>query len=215
MAQDMARLIRGVAALLAGVLGPHAEVVVHDLEKGELLQVYHGEITGRRPGPTDDGPTVRLLAEEADADGCLIGYRSAANGRPLRASNLFVRDDAGRLRYAICVNQDIGPLEQAGRLLEELGGVRPLETAAAEKTTDPRQMIRSITLAEVEQAKPFSVRNRAGRLAVLRRLEEQGVFQVRGAVEEVCGLLGISQATLYNDLRAVRRQGEREMEEGC
>ena len=209
MAQDAAGLLAGVAALLAGVLGPHAEVVVHDLEKGELTLVHHGEISGRRPGPTDDGPTVRLLAEEADANGCLIGYRSSANGRPLRASNLFVRDETGRLRYAICVNQDLGPLEQAGRLLAELGGVRSLEGAAAGRSAEPRQLIRSIILGEVERAKPFSVRNRAGRLAVLRRLEEQGVFQVRGAVEEVCGLLGVSQATFYNDLRALRGQKEK------
>ena len=203
---DLPELLRGVAALIAGVLGPSAEVAVHDLEKEELLVVQNGRLTGRKPGPTNDAQTIRMLAESADADGCLIGYRSASNGRSLRASNLFIRDDKGRVRYVVCVNQDLDALEQAGRLLSELSGVRPRGESMPEKKAGPRQMIRSVILDEVERAKPFSLRSRAGRMIVLERLEERGAFEIRGAVEEVCEMLEISQATVYNDLRSLRGQ---------
>ena len=205
---DIPQLLRGVAALIAGILGPHAEVAVHDLEREELLLIRNGRISGRKPGPTDDAQTIRMLADSADEDGCLIGYRSAANGHSLRSSNLFIRDDQGRLRYSVCINQDLDALDQARRLLSELSGVCSLEETVPEKKTGPRQMIRAVILDEVERAKPFSLRSRAGRMVVLRRLEEQGAFEVRGAVEEVCDLLEISQATIYNDLRILRRQKE-------
>ena len=41
-------------------------------------------------------------------------------------------------------------------------------------------------------------------LAVLARLEEKGVFDMRDAVPQVCELLQISQATLYNYQRELR-----------
>ena len=40
---ELPQALRGVAALLAGVLGPHAEVVVHDC----LLYTSPGQRTGR------------------------------------------------------------------------------------------------------------------------------------------------------------------------
>ena len=67
-----------------------------------------------------------------------------------------------------------------------------------------RQLARSIILQEVERAKPFSISTREGRLAVLARLEEKGVFDMRDAVPQVCELLQISQATLYNYQRELR-----------
>ena len=198
--------LRGVAALLAGVLGPHAEVVVHDLARSEILFIENGELTGRAPGPTDDGDSIRLLAEDADENGCLIGYRSSGKAsRPLRSSNLFLRDEAGRLRYAVCVNQDVAPFQQARLLLDELSGTAaPAAPAPDGEGATLRQLARSILLQEIERAKPFSISTREGRLAVLARLEEKGVFDMRDAVPQVCELLHISQATLYNYQRELR-----------
>ena len=42
---------------------------------------------------------------------------------------------------------------------------------------------------------------------ILRKLEEKGVFQLKDSVPQVCELLDISQATLYNYLREIRTQG--------
>ena len=43
------------------------------------------------------------------------------------------------------------------------------------------------------------------RLALVRSLEADGIFLVKGAVGRVARLLGVSQATLYRDLTAIRR----------
>ena len=52
--------------------------------------------------------------------------------------------------------------------------------------------------ANILSMRPYS---RAG---LLRRLEEKGVFDMRDAVPQVCELLQISQATLYNYQRELR-----------
>ena len=47
--------------------------------------------------------------------------------------------------------------------------------------------------------------DRAQKQAAVRRLDEQGVFLLRGAVEDVAGRMGVSKVTLYNYLNAIER----------
>ena len=55
--------------------------------------------------------------------------------------------------------------------------------------------------------KPSTLGPKEIKLRIIRKLEEKGVFQLKDSVPQVCELLDISQATLYNYLREVRTQG--------
>ena len=55
--------------------------------------------------------------------------------------------------------------------------------------------------------KPSALGSKEVKLRILRKLEEKGVFQLKDSVPQVCELLDISQATLYNYLREIRTQG--------
>ena len=54
--------------------------------------------------------------------------------------------------------------------------------------------------------KPSALGSKEVKLRILRKLEEKGVFQLKDSVPQVCELLDISQATLYNYLREIRTQ---------
>ncbi len=45
--------------------------------------------------------------------------------------------------------------------------------------------------------------DRAGKQSAVRRLDEQGAFLLRGAVDDVAGRMGVSRVTLYNYLNAI------------
>lgn len=45
---------------------------------------------------------------------------------------------------------------------------------------------------------------RAEKQAAIRRLDEQGAFLLRGAVEDVAHMMGVSRVTLYTYLNAIR-----------
>ena len=47
--------------------------------------------------------------------------------------------------------------------------------------------------------------DRAHKQEAVRRLDQQGAFRLRGAVEEVAALMGVSKVTLYNYLNAIER----------
>ncbi len=50
--------------------------------------------------------------------------------------------------------------------------------------------------------------DRAQKQAAIRRLDEQGAFLLRGAVEDVAGWMGVSKVTLYSYLNAIERATE-------
>ena len=52
--------------------------------------------------------------------------------------------------------------------------------------------------------KPSTLGSKEIKLRILRKLDEKGVFLLKDSVPQVCELLDISQATLYNYLREIR-----------
>ncbi|MEZ5230636.1 MAG: helix-turn-helix domain-containing protein [Acidimicrobiales bacterium] len=50
--------------------------------------------------------------------------------------------------------------------------------------------------------------DRAQKQAAIRRLDEQGAFLLRGAVEDVASWMGVSKVTLYSYLNAIERASE-------
>lgn len=49
--------------------------------------------------------------------------------------------------------------------------------------------------------------SRADKQAAVRRLDEQGAFLLRGAVDDVAHKMGVSRVTLYSYLNAIRPNG--------
>lgn len=192
----------------SGILGERTEIVIHDMETGEILWIAHGEITGRKAGKADQLSAIRLMAQrakEAAVPGQLIGYRSAGpEGMSLRSSNLFLPDESGEYRYSVCVNQDVSGLLMLEDWLTSIlhAQEKPASPAAPEATVDA--LIMDILYAELERAKPFSLDSREAKLRILKRLDEKGVFEVRHAGPKVCELLQIAQPTLYKYLKEIR-----------
>ncbi len=64
---------------------------------------------------------------------------------------------------------------------------------------------RLVSSIEREIGSRLSEMDRAEKQAAVRRLDEQGAFLLRGAVEDVAGWMGVSRVTLYSYLNAIER----------
>ena len=87
--------------------------------------------------------------------------------------------------------------------------LRPLSDSPEPDESDInyiQKMTQQVIVNAIEKMKPTSIDTRESKLEVLRQLELKGVFAVKDAVPNVCRLLSISQATLYNYLREIRSQ---------
>lgn len=62
---------------------------------------------------------------------------------------------------------------------------------------------RYVTAIEAEVGTRLIDMSRADKQAAVRRLDEQGAFLLRGAVEDVAAWMGVSKVTLYSYLNAI------------
>lgn len=207
MSLDTLELLKQMAGFLGAMMGPDTEVVIHDVPQDEIVYIVHGEVTGRTVGKTAQSPVIRLMDERARENGScqLIGHQSKTkSAKTLRASNLFVHDENGALRYALCVNQNMDGLLQMQSFLDRMLCSEQSEPQPTDACME--DIVSSVIMAEIEREKPFQLDSREAKLSILKRLNEKGVFEVRGAVVKTCELLQIAQPTLYKYLKKLEQK---------
>ncbi len=194
---------------LADLLGPDAEIVLHDMQTGQVISIENAGVSERHLNQEEEPGSLRILRDLASTtEESLVGYRSLSkSGKPMRSSNLFIRDDDGTLLYIICVNQDISGVDHLQKMLTFLScqgtSPAPLTTDTPENTVEG--LTTRLIFQEMANMHAFSFDSKEARMEILKRLDEKGVFEVRRAVPKVCELLNISQATLYNYLKEIRK----------
>lgn len=222
---ELAPWIR-LADALARMQGPSTEIVLHDLTNlaHSVVYVVNGDITDRKVGQG-----VRHLVPEmlTSHEGKPIGpwwfrYRT----KLIRATTELIYDKAGEIIGALCVNEDVTGEERLFLSLEgRLPGLTMTDLKADGDTAGLIKPETSVKDAELS-GKPDSVRktvfrlisetaaqkayaeaktNRDVRRRLVRDLKERDVFLLKGSIEELARLLGLSKVTIYSDLDALRR----------
>ncbi|GAA5109516.1 helix-turn-helix transcriptional regulator [Pseudonocardia adelaidensis] len=197
---------------VAAAVGPHCEVVLHDLSKRDMehtiVAIENGHVTGREVGGPSTNRGLELLRREAE-DHDEYGYRGrTGDGRELRSSSVYLHDADGRVIAALCINVDLTPLQAARAALDT--ALRP----AAEDSPARDEEVFASDISEVldklidgaiaRTGKTVALMDRDDRIAVLRFLDERGAFFVKRAVDRVARRLNVSRVTAYNYLEQVR-----------
>ncbi|MGW3009248.1 helix-turn-helix transcriptional regulator [Streptomyces sp. NPDC001219] len=187
---------------VALLLGPYAEVVLHDPDSDRILAIWNP--TGSR-GPGDPSLLGELDALDPSARDVFGPYEKLlADGRRLSSVSAVLRDAEGRASAVLCVNLDRTPLEQAAAVLSAFGApsVSRPEPLFEEDWSERVQHIVGGYVREC--GRPVERLTRADRLAVVARLDEAKVFAVRRAAPVVAGALRVSRSTVYGLLAELR-----------
>lgn len=199
--------LKPVVTGLGATLGPFCEVVLHDFRRPDAsIVAISGSLTSRHVGGAMSEIGLGLLAEGDKAQD-KIGYVvRTANGRTVRSSTMLLRDAAGGVLGALCVNLDITELRLAlNTLTTLLGDTEPLPSAATVFSDDIGQIIETVIIQEEQRlGRVLSHDTRLGRLEVIKALDGRGVFNLPRAANEVAEHLSVSRATVYADLNTIR-----------
>ena len=196
---------KSVADAVAALFAPDVEVVIHEIQTDTVFYIAN-PVSGRKPG---DISLLELDGQDLDVEGGVIGpYEKAGEkGQRVRAATAVLRDGTGKAMGLMCINQDHSVYEPALDLLQRL--VRPPRAQQHPEIlfqNDWRDQIKLEVRAffECRSGRPERL-TPAERKTLIAGLDEKGLFFAKKSIEQVAGMIGVSRATAYNDLKAARQ----------
>jgi predicted transcriptional regulator YheO len=186
---------------IADLLGPRAEVVLHDVSCPDhsITMIRNGHVTGRTIGAPLTDLGFYMLRESKERIETLGVYRSKTDdGKLLQCNAANLRDASGKVEAILCINVDI-----AGENGKQ-GRSQKLPIPAEHYQTNIDQVIETM-ISEASRTVNGSL-TRDLRFEVVTDLDARGVFLARGSVRKVASALGIAAPTIYKYIQMGRRR---------
>ena len=217
---------------LGRVLGPDYEIILHEIlpEQSRVAAIANGGISGRDVGaPITDAALRMIIQKQYESKNYIINYTGQlSSGKTLRSSTMFIKD-GGKLVGLLCINFDDSRFHELSdnilRLVHPDDFVHHHYFPNDAPAKQPMQPLHSAALpAEHFQAdinglmeelfdtvtKPISVPldrlTQAERADIVAKLYEQGMFELRGAVQFTVKKLDCSQASIYRYIKKAKTE---------
>ena len=202
---------------LGGCLDSNTEIVLFSLDNidSSIVAIHGGHISGRKVGdPLSNFAISKLKDKGKDGPPYYLNYVGhAKDGTTLRSSSFFILDKAGNPRGVLTISSDISKYQKAAELLQQLAFLPNMETISSE-TTDierfqatPKDLILEI-IFEVTKSREIDARRLTPdeKIEVVRRLNVENFFLMKGAVSQIASVLDSSDATIYRYLSKINKQ---------
>lgn len=201
--------LKQLAHGLAIQFGSSCEIAIHDLKTKDLeksiVYIENGHISNRQIGDGPSGIVLETLQSDPSTVHDKLSYLTKTeDGRILKSSTFYIRDDDGSISYIFSLNYDITAFTAASTAIQSL-------IATKDKLPDltgdsPRQITHNVNeLLDllIEQAvakvgKPVAMMNKDDKVAVVQYLDHAGAFLITKSGDKVSSYLGISKFTLYS-----------------
>ena len=201
--------LKQLAHGLAIQFGSSCEIAIHDLKTKDLeksiVYIENRHISNRQIGDGPSGIVLETLQSDPSTIHDKLSYLTKTeDGRILKSSTFYIRDDDGSISYIFSLNYDITAFTAASTAIQSL-------IATKDKLPDltgdsPRQITHNVNeLLDllIEQAvakvgKPVAMMNKDDKVAVVQYLDHAGAFLITKSGDKVSSYLGISKFTLYS-----------------
>jgi predicted transcriptional regulator YheO len=213
--QHIKRFI-SIADFLAEVLGSNTEILIHDLANYDksIVHIINGHISDRKIGDPITDLVLEFIATESKGDKQFISkYNSKTiEGRLLYSSTFFIRDDLKKIVGALCLNSDYHEVKKSLSFLTSLfpnyvdDKILSLNTIKENLNSNPKEL----ALTKIDAIiKEFDViPNRMTieeKTDVITALNDCGVFNIRGSVQEVATKLRMSEPSIYRYIKKIKK----------
>ncbi len=195
--------LKRIAEATTKLMGKNCEVAIHDFSNlDDSLFYLCGSITGRKIGSPVSTRLFMLLRKYGDSISDQFNYRIRTKGGSIiRSSTTFIRDEYNHVIGCYCINYDVTNLLNVREILNEFAQFSTDSTPSA--MSIPETSMEKFVDGIIEQAiigigKQVAFMHKSERLEVVRMLDRHGAFKLRGSVEYVAKILGVSRFTVYN-----------------
>ena len=201
--------LKQLAHGLAIQFGSSCEIAIHDLKTKDLeksiVYIENGHVSNRQTGDGPSGIVLETLQSDPSTIHDKLSYLTKTeDGRILKSSTFYIRDDDGSVSYIFSLNYDITAFTAASTAIQSL--IATKDTLPDLTGDSPRQITHNVNeLLDllIEQAvakvgKPVAMMNKDDKVAVVQYLDHAGAFLITKSGDKVSSYLGISKFTLYS-----------------
>lgn len=201
--------LKQLAHGLAIQFGSSCEIAIHDLKTKDLeksiVYIENGHVSNRQTGDGPSGIVLETLQSDPSTIHDKLSYLTKTeDGRILKSSTFYIRDDDGSISYIFSLNYDITAFTAASTAIQSL--IATKDNLPDLTGDSPRQITHNVNeLLDllIEQAvakvgKPVAMMNKDDKVAVVQYLDHAGTFLITKSGDKVSSYLGISKFTLYS-----------------
>lgn len=217
--ESLKKIVDGIS----GTFGSRCEVLLHDLRNLDdldhsIIKIANGHVTGRTVGGgiTDKG--LMHIRSGVTKD-LILNYQSATqDGRQLKSSSMLFMNDEGKPLAALCINFDVTDILSFNVAIQDIFTMSPdiqdsdVRDAREGEPTETFQGDIVSTLENIadrvirDYGKAVPSMGRKEKMDIVRQLESQGFFLIKGAIKLIAIKLRISKFTVYNYLEQIRSE---------
>ena len=204
-----------IADFLGEVLGKNTEIILHDLTNYQKSIVYiiNGNISGRKIGDSITDLMLDFILSESKGNKQFIcNYNSKnAEGKLLYSSTYFIRDDSNKIVGALGLNSDYQDVKNSLSFLTSLlpnyvdDKIASLNIIKENLSSDGQELTLNKIDTIVNQFNVVPTRmTPMEKTEVISALNECGIFNIRGSVQEVATKLQMSEPSIYRYIKKIK-----------
>ncbi|MGV8146653.1 MAG: transcriptional regulator [Alkaliphilus sp.] len=198
-----------IAKGIARTYGNNCEVVVHEVNdsKMSIVEIYNGHVTGRSIGSPMLGVGKKNIENKSKTED-VFNYRNVtSDGKVLKSSTMFIKDDNDLVIGCLCINIDISSLLVAQSAIGDLSCTEERMEEKLENiaSTNVKHILKNIVEQTLSiEGKPAKYMKKEEKISIVRKLDKQGAFLIKGAIDYVSQILCVSRFTVYNYLDEIK-----------
>lgn len=204
-----------IANDIAKHFGDKCEVCIHDLKTKDsnhtIVYIENGHITNRKIGDAASNAYLKTrnkidMGETVENKHCYT--TRTKNGKFLKSSTVYLKDNNGNYRYMLCINQDMSALINAKNTIDQLlsNNEQMASDTIQNNVADVLDNLILKTCTFIGKV-PNEMTKEEKKLAI-KNLNEQGAFLITGSGDEISKCFGISKYTMYSYIKQKSRDKE-------
>ena len=194
--------LKQLAHGLAIQFGSSCEIAIHDLKTKDLeksiVYIENGHVSNRQTGDGPSGIVLETLQSDPSTIHDKLSYLTKTeDGRILKSSTFYIRDDDGSISYIFSLNYDITAFTAASTAIQSL--IATKDNLPDLTGDSPRQITHNVNeLLDLLIEQAVAKVNKDDKVAVVQYLDHAGAFLITKSGDKVSSYLGISKFTLYS-----------------
>ncbi len=208
----LCKIIKGIAQQF----GDNCEVVLHDLSKpfdSTIVAIENGSVTGREVGGCSTSEGLELLQGNGVINDRYNYLTQTKDGKTLRSTSIYLKDDDEKLIGSICINYDISSFIMTKKAIDNIVSCNAESNVDYEEiiNTDVNELLEDLIHRSIQHVgTPVAMMTREDKIKGIKFLYDKGAFLIKKSPDRIAESYNFSRFTLYSYLGLCQNKGETE-----